>query len=73
MRENKPPGLGLNRRSAVADLDDFPGKFGLHEELGLVPEKNVVGPQEEQIFVVEPTEHQETVVDLPREKQTFRF
>jgi len=41
--ENQPSGSGLDRRSTVTQLDQFPRKGRFKEQLALIPEVNVVG------------------------------
>src|SRR5271166_3668898 len=40
--EHQPAGICFNRRSAVAQLDQFPGKHGLEQHFVLIPKVHVV-------------------------------
>src|ERR1019366_8599948 len=49
--EDQPSGIGLDRRSAVPDLDQFPGKSRFEEHLALIPEVDVVGKHQGDVLV----------------------
>ena len=72
--EDQPSGIGLDRRSAVPDLDQFPRKSGLEEHLALIPEMDVVGKHQVDVLVVLAGEHGIEAADLPGEdRHAFVF
>src|ERR1035438_135805 len=67
MAEDQPPGVGLDRRSAVPELDQFPGKDRFEEHRVLIPEVHVVRKHEVNVLVVLAGEHGVEAIDFPRE------
>src|SRR5208283_4692351 len=58
---------GLDRRSAVSELNQFPGKGWLEEHAAFIPEVDVVGEHQVDILVILAGEHGIAAADLPRE------
>src|ERR1700737_5620467 len=69
MAQNQPSGIGLDGRSTVPELDQFPGKSRFEEHLALVPEVDVVGKHQVYVLVVLARKHGIEPVDFPREER----
>ena len=66
------PGFRFDGRSAIAELDQFPGEGRPEERFALVPEVDVVGEHQIDVLVVLAGEHGVQSVDLPW-KQRYTF
>ena len=66
--EDKPAGIGLDGRAAVAELGEFPGLRRADDDLRLIPEVGMVGEHEVDVDPVLPAEHGVVAVDFPREE-----
>src|ERR1019366_5205810 len=66
--EDQPARLGFDRRSTVADLNQFPWKNRFEKNFGLIPETNMVREHEINILRVLPGQHGIGAIDLPGEK-----
>src|SRR5204863_6887762 len=54
LAEHEPAGFGFDRRPAVAHLDKFPGEFRLYQHQHVVPEVQMVGKHDINVFKVLP-------------------
>ena len=57
MAEHQPAGIGFDRRSAIADLNQFPREGRLEEQAAFIPEVDVVGEHQVDVLVVLAGEH----------------
>src|SRR5262245_25156262 len=57
MTENQPPGIGLDGRTTISDLDQLPGKSWCKQRLSHIPEVNVVRIHDIDTLVVLSGEH----------------
>ena len=67
--DHQPARLGLERRPAVAELDQLPRAFGLLHQRCLTPLAHVVGVHHEVVDVVVAPERYVAAVDLAREQR----
>ena len=66
--EQQPAFVQFDRRAAIADLHEFPGKLRLQNRLAAVPGVQVVGIDEVEVLVVLPADHGVSAVDLAGEQ-----
>jgi hypothetical protein len=64
--EQQPAFVKFDRRSAIADLHEFPGKLGFQDRRSAIPAIQIVRIDEIKILVVLPRNHGELAVDLSR-------
>jgi len=69
MGDHQPSGLGLEGRTAVAELHEFPRAFGLLDPLGLDPEPHIIGHHEVVVLVVLSRQGSVAPVDLSGEER----
>src|SRR4029450_560057 len=69
MREQQPAFCQLDRRSAIADLDELPGKLRLQDRLTAFPSVQIVRIDQIKILVVLPRNHGVLAVDPARKQR----
>ena len=67
--QHQPARLRLDGRAAVADLDEFPRLRGRQQQLGCLPEMDVVREHQEDVLIVLAREHGVLPVDFAREQR----
>ena len=67
--QHQPALIDLDRASAIADLDEFPRIFGLHQQAALIPRQQIVGLDQEQVLTVLAAEHMIVPANLAREQR----
>ena len=71
MRQDQPTGLGLQRRAAVAELDELPRIGRLGDQLLGIPEMKHVRVHQVNVLVVLPRQHGIEPIDLAGRARTL--
>src|SRR3546814_5814301 len=69
MGEEQPAFVEFDGRAAIADLDELPRIFGLHDHLAEAPFVEVVRQDEVQALIVVARDHRIAPADLSRKKR----
>ena len=68
MSDHEPTGIGFDRWTAVAQLDKFPWLRGTQENLGFIPEVQMVREHEVDVLAILTPEHGEVAFDFSRKE-----